>query len=381
MNNKILITKTKVINFGKNNIKKSQNGIIKDNYNSKKEVIESYNTINNDIQYKLKKNILFEKKNNLSTLYFLSANSIHEDKKAHETIKTTKETDNNKLNLKYNIIKNRKKLFLNSNIINNYNNQQKRIISNSSQNNLFLNKELDKFRNKIDNLIKYIEDFEETYINSKENTKIKEEFNNNNKNIKSHQKHIIYRESNKNQLNKDNIKNKTMIIKTYKLKLMGNNYIKNNFSSTKNIKNKYNNSSIILNNKNFKTYNNELNKNIYNRKINYSSLIDVKKMNKQKDKKEEIENNIYKNVINQKKQISHYYPSKLTHINFNENNNNDKMNMKKEIINNKINNKIYIKPSFNKTPKINRIKESIKKTDILHSNKSNNNKTKKIVKK
>ena len=81
MNNKKLNSKTKIINLGKNNIKESRNGIIKENNDNQKKVIESYITKNNDIQYMTKKlkldtSTTFEKKNNLSLFYFLILNLV-----------------------------------------------------------------------------------------------------------------------------------------------------------------------------------------------------------------------------------------------------------------------------------------------------------------
>ena len=89
-----------------------------------------------------------------------------------------------------------------------------------------LNKELDKFKNRIDSLMKVIEDFEVNYINSSESKRIKDELNDliNSKNyfstyechssqksMKLHKRQIYFRESNKNIFNKVKNNNTSII--------------------------------------------------------------------------------------------------------------------------------------------------------------------------
>ena len=235
-----------------------ENGIKKqNNYYNQKKTIESYNAKINGFQFTKKKiyletNTTFDKKNNLSLFSFLSSNTNQDDKIVNKSIKTTKETDNTQINLKYSNISNKKKYFFYSkkmgSTINQYN-------SKPTKNNE-LNKELDKFKNRIDSLMKVIEDFEVNYINSSESKRIKDELNDliNSKNyfstyechssqksMKLHKRQIYFRESNKNIFNKVKNNNKTVILQNHKLCLLHNNH-HNNYSSTKNINN---NTSII----------------------------------------------------------------------------------------------------------------------------------------
>ena len=419
MNTKNNNLTTKIITIGKK-VKKDKEKEKNNENNNNKKVIESYNSKNNDLHYMKKKINLettFDKKNNLSLFSFLSSNTNQEDKTTNKSLKTTKETESNQLNLKY-YKSNKKKLFLNSNKLN-HNKKQKKI-SNYTHNNILLNKELDKFKNRIDNIMKIIEDFEIKYIYSKESAIIKDElnkiiknkkylnnYNNNNinnnlnininnisninnnvykskKNIKSHHKQIYYRESNKNLLNKAKNNNKTVILKHHKLNLMNNPPSQNNCSSTKNIlKIKINNpiiSNKIKSDKN-KKYNNKKelkiintnNKNAYDRRIIYSSLIEVKSKNKEKttkvkEKPYDINKKINTNINN--KPMAYHFPSKSNDIKKIENiYNNNKKNKEKEVISNTI----YINPSYNKTPKIYKFKEKINKK----INKKNNKKKRK----
>ena len=157
---------------------------------------------------------------------------------------------------------------------------------------------------------------------------------------------------------------------------------KNKYCSSKNIKT---NNSIISNKKEQKEKKNnkDLNKNnniknSYNRRIDYNSLIEVKSKNKEKTKickkqKKKKKNN--KDIIKKNKPITFHYPSKSNNIKSLENiYNNDKKNQEKEIISNSI----YINSSYNKTPKIYRIKEKINKIEKPKSNYNYSNKTKKI---
>ena len=161
----------------------------------------------------------------------------------------------------------------------------------------------------------------------------------------------------------------------------------NNCSSTKNIlKIKINNpiiSNKIKSDKN-KKYNNKKelkiintnNKNAYDRRIIYSSLIEVKSKNKEKttkvkEKPYDINKKINTNINN--KPMAYHFPSKSNDIKNIENiYNNNKKNKEKEVISNTI----YINPSYNKTPKIYRFKEKINKKTNAKSNKNNKKKKK-----
>ena len=407
MNSKNNNTKAKVINIGKKKNKIEENGIknkIHNNNknNNQKKTIEPYNTKNNNYQY-IKKNInletTFDKNNNLSLFSFLSSNTSQEYKLTNKSLKTTKETENNQNNLKCSNIHTKKKLFLKSNKISSFKNTNTNIQKLKITDNTHINKELDKFKNRIDNLMKVIEDFEIKYINTNGNKKIKEElnqiikkayFNPHNslkKTIELPIKQIYYTESNKNLFDKEinpNI-NKTMIIKNHKLNLKNNPSSQNSFYSTKNIKKKKmnNNNSIIWNRhkKNKKEYNknNYNNKNTYNRRIDYSSLIEVKPINNTKNKKYNI---VHQKQIKKTKPMTHHCPSKSNDIKsfqyiYNNNNNNKKRKEKGELTSN-----IYINPSFNKTPKIYRIKNRINnEIEKAKSNINNTNKKKNILKK
>ena len=194
MNSKNNNQKSKIRNIGKKGNKEDKNEIKKRNHNNnnQKKVIESYNTKNNVLQYIKKKinieaNITFEKINNISLLSFLSSNTNQDDKFTNKSLKTTKETENNHLNLKFSNINKKKKFFLTSNTISSFNNTHthahihnpklKQKTSNLGCNNIILSQELDNFKNRIDGLLKVIEDFETKYIYSDENKRIKEEFN------------------------------------------------------------------------------------------------------------------------------------------------------------------------------------------------------------
>ena len=394
MNTNKYISKPKVINIGKNNIKGLQNGIIKVSYNNGKKLIEPYNTKSNGIPYMKEKltfeqNITFDKKSNLSL--FSSLNLTENQEETNKSL-ISKKIKINQLN--YN--KNKNKYILNSNKINRYNNnkKEKKIFNFKNQNGILLNKEIDKFKIRIDKIMKVIEDFENEYIYSTENQKIKEEFNkiiknkkylynNININIKPNQKKFFYKET-ENDINdiqngekNNNNNNKTMILKNNNLNLTNNNIHskqKNIFSSTKNIKNNNNNKNI--NNK--KQLNN--NKNSYNKRINYSSLIEVKSMNNEKTKKiikENNKSNVNKNIINKSKPLTYHYPSKSNNIINKEKIYIDKKKPKEKEV---INNTIYINPSYIKTGKIWKVNQKIKKNDKSKFNNNNNNKKKMIIK-
>ncbi len=175
-----------------------------------------------------------------------------------------------------------------------------------------------------------------------------------------------------------------MAIKNHKFNLKNNPCSQNSFYSMNNLKKKNinNNNSIIWNrhkkNKNENNKNNYNNKNIY-RRINYSSLIEVKPINNAKNKKYNI---VYKNQIKKTKPMTHHFPSKSNDIKsfeyiYNNNNNNKKRKEKGELTSN-----IYINPYFNKTPKIYRIKNRINnKIEKTNTNINNTNKKKYILKK
>lgn len=404
MNNKTNNKKEKIINLGKKNNKEIKNGKHKENGNNSKKIIESYNTKNSENKFmnkiiNLETNITFDKKNNLSIFSFLSSNTNNKEEKTNKnSLKISKENEKNQFNLKYKNINNKKKFFLNSNKIN-LTNKQKTKIDNNRYNNMILTKELDKFKIRIDNLMKVIEDFEIKYINSNENKKIKKELDiilkdkkyleessflisKKNLNIKSQQKPIFYRGSNKSIFNKGKNNNKTVILKNQKLFLLNNSMPENKYCSSKNIKI---NSSIISNKKEQKEKKNnkDLNKNnniknSYNRRIDYNSLIEVKSKNKEKTKnykKQKKKKKSNKDIIKKNKPITFHYPSKSNNIKSLENiYNNDKKNQEKEVISNSI----YINSSYNKTPKIYRIKEKINKIEKPKSNYNYSNKTKKI---
>jgi hypothetical protein len=320
MNNKNNNKKLKIVNLGKKNNKDIENGKKQTANNNQKKVIESYYIKNNGIQY-IKKKLNFEnyttfdKKNNISLFSFLSSQTNQEDKITNNSLKTTKESNYNQINLKYSNVNYKKKNFFYSKNVGSTMNYYNKNSNNKqiSHPNFELNKELDNFKNRIDGIMRVIEDFEINYINSSESKRIKNELNNittnkkyfnksqdtvnikvsgdlqtSQKNEKNHQKSIYFRESNKNIFNNEKNSNKTMIIKNHKLNLIDNHHNnKNKFSSTKNIKNiNINNTSIISNRNKKKEINkNNIIKNSYNRRINYSSLLEVKTINKDKDKK------------------------------------------------------------------------------------------------
>jgi len=429
MNNKNNNQKIKIINLGKKNNKDIENGKKQTANNNQKKVIESYYIKNNGIQY-IKKKLNFEnyttfdKKNNISLFSFLSSHTNHEDKITNNSLKTTKESNYNQINLKYSNVNYKKKNFFYSknvgSTINYYNNNNN---SNNNHNKLIshpnfeLNKELDNFKNRIDGIMRVIEDFETNYINSSESKRIKDELNNitTNKNyfnksqdtvsikksgelrtsqkkVKNHQKSIYFRESNKNIFNNEKNSNKTMIIKNHKLNLIDN-HQNNKFSSTKNIKNININNTSVISNRNDRNKKKEINKNTnniknsYNRRFNYSSMLEVKTINKDKDKdkdkdkkvtKERKKNNEFKNNILRTKPKTYHYPSKSNDLKNFETIYNYKKTKYKTILNNNIQISTY-----NKTPKIYKVNKKINKM-VKQKSKDHNNNTntnKKVFKK
>ena len=413
MNNKNNNQKIKIINLGKKNNKDVENGKKQTANNNQKKVIESYYIKNNGIQY-IKKKLNFEnyttfdKKNNISLFSFLSSQTNQEDKITNNSLKTTKESNYNQINLKYSNVNYKKKNFFYSKNVGSTMNYYHKNSNNKqiSHPNFELNKELDNFKNRIDGIMRVIEDFEINYINSSESKRIKNELNNittnknyfnksqdivsikvsgdhltSQKNAKTHQKSIYFRESNKNIFNNEKNSNKTMIIKNHKLNLIDNHH-NNKFSSTKNIKNiNINNTSIISNRNKKKEINkNNIIKNSYNRRINYSSLLEVKTINKDKDKKviKERKKNIEnKNNILRTKPRTYHYPSKSNDLKNFETIYNYKKNKYKTILNNNIQISTY-----NKTPKIYKVNKKINKMVKQKSKDKNHaNTNKKIFKK
>lgn len=403
MNSKNNNQKIKNTIIGKKNNKENENGSMKKTLNTNKKYIEAYNTKNKRIQFpqkyiNLETNATFDKKNNLSLFSFLSSNTNQEEILTNKSLKTTKETENNQINLKYSNINNKRKYFLQSKKIGSTKNQCNiRQKSNSE-----LNKELDKFKNKIDDLIKVIEDFETNYIHSSKSKKIKDELNkiihnkkynnlnnltitNSNKdkdnnhnhasqrNIRhNHKKQILFRESNTSALNKEKESNKTMILKNHKLNLMKT-QPHNIYCSTKNI-NSNNNKTIISlkndnnnNNKYDKNINNKNNniKNTYNKRINCSSLLEVKSLNTDKKNIGKEKKKIVKN-LHKSKPMTHHYASKSNDIK-----NIESIYKEKKIKEKNIKYSIYITPNNNKTPKIYKIKQKIGKMTKQKSNENN----------
>ena len=283
---------------------------------AKKNFIESYNNKKNKLNSL--KNTTFDNKANLSLSSFAASNISQEDKIVNTSLKTTKETENNQLK--------------------DSNNKKNRNDADTPA--LLLNKEIDKFENRIKRLLKIIEDFEMKYINSPERKKIQKELNevkqsrkylnNVNINIKlQKKKKETTRESQKKIANKEKNSNKAIKIKKKKLNLK-NNPLHNLFLSTKNIKNKNNKKeSTDANINNIEDIN--IIRNSYSRRINYSHLLDIKSTNKEKNP----------NTIVKKEILTHHFPSKSNGIEFNQNiyeetKIKDK-NFKKSKINNKTN--------------------------------------------
>ena len=410
MNTKNNNQKIKNIIIGKKNNKQYENGSMKKTLNNNKKYIESYNTKNKRIQFpqkyiNLESNATFDKKNNLSLFSFLSSNTNQEEILTNKSLKTTKETENNQINLKYSNLNNKKKYFLHSKKIGSTKNQ----CNIRQKDNSELNKELDKFKNTIDGLIKVIEDFESNFIHSSKSNKIKDELNkiihnkkynninnltitngnkdNNNhnhnhasqRNIRyNHKKQILFRESNTIALNKEKESNKTMILKNHKLNLLRT-QPHNIYSSTKNIKSNNNKTVVSLKNDNNNKFNNNkydknINfknnniKNTYNKRINCSSLLEVKSLNNNSDKKnigKEKKKNMNK-AMHKSKPKTHHYASKSNDIK-----NIESIYKEKKIKEKNIKYNIYITPNNKKTPKIYKIKQKIGKMTKQKSNENN----------
>ena len=177
--------KLKIVNLGKKKNKDIENGKKQTANNNQKKVIESYYIKNNGIQY-IKKKLNFEnyttfdKKNNISLFSFLSSQTNQEDKITNNSLKTTKESYYNQINLKYSNVNYKKKNFFYSKNVGSTMNYYHKNSNNKqiSHPNFELNKELDNFKNRIDGIMRVIEDFEINYINSSESKRIKNELNN-----------------------------------------------------------------------------------------------------------------------------------------------------------------------------------------------------------
>lgn len=165
--------------------KKQKQSIYRNKNNSHKKLIESYNTKYHKFQFHLKKKINLEtsttfdknNNNNLSLFSFLS-----EDKTTNKSLKTTKETESNHINKTNKIFfyNNKKNKFIfksQKNIKTKTKNMKSTInkkyikINNNDYN---INKELDNFKHRINNLLIIIENFENEYINSEQPKIIKE---------------------------------------------------------------------------------------------------------------------------------------------------------------------------------------------------------------
>ena len=348
MNNKNNSRKIKVLHLS-NKINKNQNS----NNSPKKKLIESYNNkSNNKLLYYINKKINIEtsitsdKNNNLSLFSFLSSNTNQEEKLTNKSLRTTRETESNYINNKRNKIKSKSK-------------SKRKIYNNNIKKNININKELDKFKTRIDNLFIIITNFENNFIKSERPKLIKQELN----------KIINKKYFNKN--NSTHLKKCSKSIKNIKINIT---IEKENthrhkkstiFNSVNNINTK-NTKKILTKNKLIDKKNNITN--TYNRRMKYGLLLNEnsnKKIKTQRDLKNK-ENNktnknnnksIYTNNNNQ------HCSSKSIDIKENEivGNMNQKNKKKENEIKNKIKSKnIYINSNFNKTPRIRKIEGKIK---------------------
>ena len=261
-------------------------------------------------------NVTYDKKITNSFSFISSISTIQDEQKLNKTIK---QNQNKEFKLKYNINTNNS----NSKEINHLSRKKHlRPHVKNRYSKIVIDKEVDKFKNSINNLMKIIENFENEYINSSKPKLIKEQLNQ----ITNNRTYFLQNDFNKSSLlnfkdngnkilvNKRNNKPKQTINNINK-----NNTTKSNYNSTiPNINN--------INNKNFlsETFSpnkNEINTqlkltevlphkenkkylknshlsnlcsgNAYDRRINYSLLIS-KKINNHKNK-------INKNIINNTK--------------------------------------------------------------------------------
>ena len=346
MNNKNNSRKIKVLHLS-SKINKKQNS----NYSTKKKLIESYNTksdkkigyyINKKIN--LETSITSEKNNNLSLFSFWSSNTNQEEKLTNKSVRTTRETESNHINNKRNIIKSKSK-------------NQKKVYNNNIKKNININKELDNFKTRIENLFKIITNFENNFIKSEHPKMIKQELDK-----------II----NKKYFNKSNLELKkcSKSIKNINIKIAidkENNHLhkkRSVFNSVNNINTKINKKNLTKNK--LMDKNNMLN--TYNRRMKYGLLLN-ENSNKKIKTQRVIENKYNKTNKNNKNNknifTSHCYycPSKSIDISENiiMNNNNQKNKQKVQENQKKIKNKnIYLNSNFNKTPKIRKVEGKIK---------------------
>ena len=307
--------------------------------NSQKKIIESYYTKNNNkSDFFTKKNINLEtstisnKNDNLSLFSFLNYNTnCCEEKLINKSLRTTKETESN-------IIinnKNQNYFYNNNNITYILDNKNKNIIKVkqktkhekkiNNNNNINISDELDKFKNRIDNIFKIIDNFEKNFLNSSKPKKIKEEFEKIIKNKKCYNVNIKTKNYNKNSESRKYSRS----IKNLKININkeNNKHIikKNFFSSANNIND--------INTKNM---------NSLTRRIKYSLLLSGNSNKKCKTKrilknKKEKNNNILNTQYFLQKSIELYEK-------------NPKTNKKN----------IFINPNLNKTPRIKNFKGKFK---------------------
>jgi len=345
MNNKNNQSKVKVLHFWNNTNDKNYN--IK---SSKKNIIESYKEKINNKYYNFNKRINLEisstseKNNNLSLFSYLSNNTYQEDKLTNKSLRTTKETEGNQINNK-NKISSESKIRLKMNYKNKTKTKQKSKSKNvgdkinNANNNININKELDKFKIRIDNLLTIIETFENNYINSEKPKTIKEEFN---KIIKDKK---YFQMNYNNNIKVQNCTKSNTNIKKSEEKIQ-HHKIYNIYNSMNNI-----------NTKKQKKLINDQKENKYNKRLKYCLLLDENSKKNVKVKTNRIiKEEKIKDFKNAKTQ---YCPSKS--LEKKEKINKEQKTKRKEKGKNlKIKN-IYTKTNYNKTPIINKIKSKFNK--------------------
>ena len=348
MNNKNNSRKIKVLHLS-SKINKNQNS----NNNAKKKVIESYNTKknNNIIYYNNKKinletSITSDKNNNLSLFSFLSSNTNQEEKLTNKSLRTTRETESNHINNRRSKIK------------------QKKVYNNNIKKNININKELDKFKNRIDNLFKIITNFENNFIKNDHPELIKKELDK-----------II----NKKYFHKSNKNNRSLELKTQCSKSIKNiNNININITIDKENTHRHKKSSIFnsvggVNTKNSKKIfkknkitEKRIGVDVYNRRREYALLLNENSNKKIKTQRINNEKNININKANKNNKNSNkniktqrgHFSSKSIDLNENEIINKRKFLKEKKIIKSK---NIYVNSYYNnKTPKIKKIEGKIK---------------------
>ena len=352
MNNMKKNKKIKIFNM--DNKLKNKPSLYNDN---EKKLIESYNykTNNKKIYYSNKKinletSTTSEKNNNLSLFSFLSYNTNQEEK-LNKSLRTTKETESNIIiNKKQKFSENtKKKLKLNKRnkikvkpkskkvLRKNYNTNINNI--NHKNNKININKDLDKFKSRIENLLKVITNFENNYINSPQPKIIKEELN------KIMNKNYLKNDNNsksKNNLNLILDKESSGVLKKCSL-----------FNSMNNINIKRQKKIMI---KKIESNNSILN--TYSRRIKYSLLLNENSNKKIKTKriiKEKSENNNKNNNIHHFNcKSSNLIKKKIQKISNKEKN---KFKEKDKIIKTK---NIYLNSNFDTASKINDIKRKVK---------------------